>query len=413
LIRVAAAWRWLLLADVDARPLAALRIAVGVLVLLTLVEYLPVLPRAHSDAGWLPAEVARELMDPLHWSALHWISSPAAVVAFGVVGILAALALTIGWRSRTAAWVCLVVVASIHVRNPALLYGGDSLTRVLLFYTALGRCGAVWSVDAVVHRVRIAREAVAADADALHRPRRFAAPIAVPVWPLRLLQFQVLVIYTFAGIAKLFGRTWAEGTASWYALVNPIYARFDADAMPLPDGMIAILTAATHVVTWWELLWPVMVVAHAWSRRVAMAIGIGVHGGIAVGMQVKWFGIGMLVTYLGFVAPRTYRWLELRVCRRQRRELEARRLVLELDPSSLQQRRVAATVRALDGFALVRLRPTPGAAVSRFVDRDGNPVPILDVLRLLPAMAPLHLAARLPLVGAPLRRAAARLLQLA
>ena len=383
---MSALWRRLFLCDVDARPLAAVRIALGLVVLLTFVEYLPVLERAHSDAGWLPTDKARALMGWQHWSLLHYISSPTGVLAVGLCGVAAATSMVLGFYSRTSAWICLILLASIHVRNPTLLYGADSLTRLLLFCTALGRCGAVWSIDAM-------RRA---------GPRtRYAPVVPIPVWPLRLLQFQMVVIYAGAGLSKVFGETWEGGSALWYGLLNPVYTRFNPEAATLPEFLVPILAGATYFVLVWELLWPLAVVVHPWPRRIALFIGVLVHGGIFAVFQIKWWGIGMLVGYLGFVAPQTYRALELRLVRRQRRDLDARRLWFEYNPD--RHAAAADVLRRRDRFGLIRLRPDPERDVARFVDREGTPAPLEAALRLMPALAPLALLARLPGIGPQVR----------
>ena len=63
-----------------------------------------------------------------------------------VVTALAALALLAGYRTKHAIVVVWIMVASIHLRNPSILHGGDEWTRVLLFVALFLPLDRVWAV---------------------------------------------------------------------------------------------------------------------------------------------------------------------------------------------------------------------------------------------------------------------------
>lgn len=391
----AALWRWwerAFLAEVDARPLAAPRIAVGLLVLLTLTHWLPDVRSAFTDAGWLPAEAARQLMDPWHWSILHFVTSPAGVLAFVWLGVLAAVTMTLGLFSRTSAVVCAVVLASIHVRNPVLLYGADTVMRLLVIYTAVGRCGAVWSIDALVRRRR----------ERLGRLRggRVHGPVVdhatTPVFPLRLVQIQVCTIYVVTASARVPGHNWHEGTALWYGLVNPMYSRFNPAGEPLADALVPLLTVMTWITLYWEFAFPVLV-PFRWGRRIALGFGVLIHGGIAVFLDIQWWGPVMLIGYLAFVPARRLLAMELRLLRWGRARMSSRAVRLTFDPGRERDLQRAAWIGAADRFGLVRLEPGERWALH---DAGGKAlegkVAVSVLAGLLPAAAPLGVLVRLP-----------------
>ncbi|MFP8960989.1 hypothetical protein ACLIYP_10580 [Streptomyces nanhaiensis] len=64
------------------------------------------------------------------------------------LAIAAALAVLVGWRTRTASVFLLVGVVSLENRNTLVGDGGDNIIRIMVIYLVFVRCAQVWSLDA-------------------------------------------------------------------------------------------------------------------------------------------------------------------------------------------------------------------------------------------------------------------------
>ena len=115
---------------------------------------------------------------------------PAAII---VVTALAALAFTLGWRTRLANLVLFVAVGSMQSRQPLILIGGDILIMALLFWCLLLPAGARWSADAALSSTPPRR----------HRYRSLAA---------FGLLVQVVSVYFFSAVLKHGDAWWPDGT---------------------------------------------------------------------------------------------------------------------------------------------------------------------------------------------------------
>jgi hypothetical protein len=181
---------------VDTRALAALRVGLGLLLLADLLGRARDLRAFYTDFGVLPRPALAALTSPWRPS-LHALSGDLwfQALLFAVAG-LAALALVLGWRTRTATVVSWLLLVSLHNRNPVVLNGGDVLLRMVLLWAVFLPLGERLSVDAR-RRDRSPRDRVASLATAG-------------------LLAQVVTMYTVNAALKLWGDRWLSGTAIRY-----------------------------------------------------------------------------------------------------------------------------------------------------------------------------------------------------
>jgi hypothetical protein len=141
-------WAWLT-APIRAERLAALRIGVGLVLLLDIVAtYLPYL-RDYYGPGSLadPDVFASRFAAPFwHWSVLRGLPDTWGPPAALAVWAVAALALTVGFYPRVAAAVAWALSLSFYNSNYYLHNSGDRLRHTLLFFLMLCPCGAVWAL---------------------------------------------------------------------------------------------------------------------------------------------------------------------------------------------------------------------------------------------------------------------------
>ncbi len=367
--------------ELDARPIGLMRIIVGVIVAWILAERIPAARATFSGEGWVPREAAVQLMDPWHWSLFHLYDGPLAIQTTLLLGSLAALAFAAGLFTRATGLVAFVVLASMQVRNPAVLYGADSVVRIWLFYLLLADAGAALSIDAV--RRRLARG----------EPGFLAPAPTLQAWPVRLFQFQVAAIYLLTGINKAYGTDYHEGTALWLAVANPTYSRFFG-LEPLYAAIAPLLAIGTRITLWWEMALPFMLPFRP-TRIVALGFGVIVHGAIFVLLDIEWWGPLMITSYLAFVDARPIHRLWLSQVRAVRTRRWDDRLCFEVADEDAAARRLATAAAAIDPFGLIAVRRADGA--SRLVRRSSGDVVAREAWRAeLAAVLPMGLRWWLP-----------------
>ena len=283
-------WNQFWFKSIDARQYAALRIAFGGLSVVYLLGLLPYVEAQFSGLGWLRDIQQIAVQNGGSWS-LFFIQAgaQATTLAYAIVwmGIIAAFMLMIGWQSRLAATITWLVWVSLWNRNPLLLDGDDAILKLMCFYLMLSSCGNCWSVDACLQ----------------------IKPQQVSVWPLRLIQFQIALIYFVSGWVKFHSPEWLDGTIMQYVLIHPQYSRWDGWSFidnPLLSG---VLVALAGFIRWWELLFPFLLI-NAHSRKISLLIGILFHVGLLFTMNLRWFPVIMLSLYPALLSNSSFIRLE-------------------------------------------------------------------------------------------------------
>jgi hypothetical protein len=255
---------------IDTAPMAALRIAVG---LLTIGWTLSLLPDAKTFLG--TAGVQHDLP---HYDSGAWTVQLGPPYLLLAVLLAAAVALTVGWRTRAASVVVAVLLLAIQRRDPWILNSGDLLLRELAFFVMLMPAGETWSLDA---------------------RRRGAERLRAP-WALRLVQLQISALYLFSVWAKVRGADWNNGTAVGLALQLEDLQRFT-----LPAALSTSLLVSA-LLTYSSLAVEASLAFGLWLPRLrywVMAAGVGLHLGIEASLLIGWFSLAVISSYLAFVPP--------------------------------------------------------------------------------------------------------------
>jgi hypothetical protein len=192
--------------------------------------------------------------------------------------ILSTVCLGLGLATSLAAIVVWVLAVSFANLNPLVNHGGDLVRNIILFYMMLCPCGAAWSLDRLLAR----------------RRGRYTAPVYVAPWPLRLLLIQLVLIYFFTGLFKLFGEMWRNGDALYYTLADLFYARMSLAQVALPLWLLRLMSWS---VLFWEVSFPLWLVLR-WTRIAALLAGVLFHAGTLVLLELGGFEWYMLVLYL-------------------------------------------------------------------------------------------------------------------
>jgi hypothetical protein len=279
---------------IDARQYAALRILFGGLSAIYFFGLLPYVETQFSGLGWLADIQQITSQNGGSWS-LFFIPtrSYAILLAYSIVivGVLAAFLLMLGWQSRLMAGLTWLVWVSLWNRNPLLLDGDDAVLKIMAFYLLLSPCGHYWSLDAHLNK------------------QLNKKPQQVTAWPLRLIQFQIALIYFVSGWVKFHSTEWQDGTVMQYVLIHPQYSRWDGWVIVGNPFMAGLLAALAGFIRWWELLFPFLLI-NANTRKLSILIGILFHLGLLLIMNLRWFAIIMLALYPALLANNWFPVLE-------------------------------------------------------------------------------------------------------
>jgi hypothetical protein len=209
---------------------------------------------------------------------------------------------------------------SLHNRNLVSSSGADVLLLIFAFNLMLSPCGAAYSVDSWLKS---------------RRRGTLAEPLILP-WSVRLIQIQIGLVYTMAAILKTGGGLWLNGTALHYVLNNSEVYRFDVSFLTQYPILI-------NVMTYSALAMEFSLAFFIWfraARPFVLYVGLMLHAGILITINIPIFGELMWVGYLAFLTPPEFdallRAVDVRrLFRRSKAEAEAMPVVtLEPEPSA-------------------------------------------------------------------------------
>ena len=274
-----AAWRTFWFQDVPPHSLALLRIALGGLGAISVLTLTPV-EGFWSTQGLAPVPggglgIRRAIADSGFDLAVAWGLFLASLLAF--------TAAALGYRTATSVVAAFAASVGMTYWNPLPLNGGHYVSAGLLFLLMWTGSGEVLSVDAWLRR----------------RSGDPGRGRVQPIWPLRLMRFQIAVIYLNSGLGKLYHPAWRDGSALHYVLHLNTFARFP---QTLPPEWDWVATAGTYVTLVWEVAFPFLLFQRL-TRRLALLLGVLLHLGMALTMEVGLFSWVMLAGYIAFLDP--------------------------------------------------------------------------------------------------------------
>jgi len=189
----------------------------------------------------------------------------------------------------------------IH-RDPASLFGADTMMNILLLYLMIGPSGATLSVDRLLERWWARRRGL---------PVPVVEPSVSATLALRLIQIHVCIIYLAAGLSKLQGQAWWTGTAPWGTIANPEYAPMQyspyvsflktvvATRWTFELAMtISSLSTLAFEIGYAFLIW------RPGFRKLLLCYAVLLHFGIGMFMGLKTFSILMLAFNMAFCSRR-------------------------------------------------------------------------------------------------------------
>ena len=249
---------------------------------------------------WLPEEWAKKYPWLNEWVSpeqarvwADWASSPSGTRLLFAVYLGSLLSLTVGFFSRLSAFGALILACSFNHRLAEMMNGGDYLFCNGFYFLILSPCGAVWSIDRALR-------------DRLFRRVPSAEPMMIPPWSVRLMQIQVAVMYLFTGLTKLGDvrivdgwatGDWVDGTALYWVMNDVAVTRWSYAQLPVPMVVCRLMSWVTLI---FEIGFGAFILVRP-LRVPVLLLGVALHLGILVSMEIGWFSQVTLCWYLLFV----------------------------------------------------------------------------------------------------------------
>ena len=177
--------------------------------------------------------------------------------------------------------------------------GGNYFIRIMLIYLIFADLSKHWSVDSWLRR------------RAGKTKKEIEAVTVLHNLALCLVVAQLCMVYLEAGLYKVQGKLWQNGTAMYYPVSSEAYGVFPwlSDLITTNSWIVALTTYVTVVA---QIAFPFMLF-HKISRRIALVTILGMHIGIAVVMGLPFFSGIMASADAVLVSSATWltiqRWL--------------------------------------------------------------------------------------------------------
>lgn len=305
------------------RPISAfgfgiMRIGFGLIGFVTFALQWSMVTRFYTDQGLLPHDMIGAITRSAWRFSLLDYASPSVVWILYLLLLLAFLMTAIGIRTRIFLPIAVVLLFSFHEYGLITLDGGDTLMRLIGFILLLSPCHRAMTLTNLKKRMELVR---------LTGKDQPPEERTMPVWPYRLLLWQVIIMYVASSVEKFMGNTWRlEGSAVAITLHHGSFSR-------LSPALADFLAPTSPFIGWFVLLtqfaWILLLVVplFIWARllphtsnnalkRALLLCGVFVHGMIFLFMDVGTFSLTVLVSYMGLLLDTDFIAIRRRLNRR-------------------------------------------------------------------------------------------------
>lgn len=260
------------ISTLDLRSLALLRVLIGLLILVDLINRSSDLVAFYTDFGVLPRADLIRSSGEVGSLSVHMMSGAwqFQTLLFLAAAIFAAM-LVLGYKTRLATVASWYLLISLQARNPLVLSGADQVFRMVLFFAIFLPWGVRFSLDA--WRTKTSRSLA----------NNFASPGTFAYI------FQLGSLYVFSALLKTSPEWRSEGTAIYYALsMDDFTTRLGLFMLQFPQ----ILKVQTHLVFWFEALGPFLLLV-PFFRGIILTLEvflfISLHIGIGTNLRLGFF----------------------------------------------------------------------------------------------------------------------------
>jgi hypothetical protein len=253
--------------------------------------------------GLWPYEVfTAEVAHSGGFSLYAWSRSPLYFEVVFHLGLLVAVLWLLGWRTRWLTPLNYVFLWSLHQRFPGIWDGGDNIIHLVLVYVMFADVGAYFSLDASRRQAQ---------------PPRAPGPWA-PVGAMfhntamLAVAMQICLVYGIAGLYKVQGEVWQDGTALYYAFRGGQFVWPGVSESLYRSAFF--VTGFTYATVAFQVAFPFLLFLNRYTRRAAVVLGFSFHVGIALFLGLITFSLFMTSVDLALMGDEEYRamgrWFE-------------------------------------------------------------------------------------------------------
>lgn len=262
--------------ELDLRSLAALRVSLGLLVVVDVLMRARDIQAFYTDSGVLPRITLLESPHPTLFDLLMTVGTSWGVAVWFVLLACCGFGMLLGWNTRWCTLGAWVLHTAVKHRNPLILDAGDLEFGLMLWWAIFLPLGARYSLDARRH------------------PEWATLPNAFSSVATTGYVFQLSLMYLFAALNKSDPVWWDSGLALYYFLSHDQFTTdfgrylsgFGAQLRPLTFLALGI-EYAIPVALWMPLKRPQFrLFACALIVALHLAIGLTIHLGLMVFINV-------------------------------------------------------------------------------------------------------------------------------
>jgi hypothetical protein len=264
------------------KSLAIFRICFGTVIFFFYLSRTPDLLFFYSDEGILPKAYLHSLpIFQYNWSILFYLSNNNAIIGLHALFLGCLALVTIGLATPISTVITFLLHQTFLHRNMTVMFGTDMVGTFFFLYLCFASTNHYYSLDKYL---------------GIFTKR--SLPLTHVFY--RLMQIQLCIVYWYAGLEKLKGVRWWDGSALWDVFSISDMTRFDLSFVAHVPFLLSI---GAYSVILWEMFFPFLV----WRPRIRLAYllyGLMLHLGIILFLNLPGFGLMMLAIYTLFLTPK-------------------------------------------------------------------------------------------------------------
>jgi predicted DCC family thiol-disulfide oxidoreductase YuxK len=332
----------------DRRLLGFFRIYFGLLLFFDVLRRIPDAAFFYSDKGILSSHFSlfAPLIRPYYFSLLNAFSEPWQVklVFLAIAGVYGMY--IVGYRTKLAQILAVILYASVNARNHFLENGGCVVVGIVSVWTLFLPLGDRFSVDSVLKSLRNRKDFSAEalnDRSGIEPPRSLHVTLVFLV-----ILLQIGAIYFFNYAHKV-GPTWKNGEAFhlvlWQNRISTMWTEILRNHEPMwLSPLLAKLTLIVELGAPALLLIPFQ---KKYLRTLFFILVAGLHLNIALLMTLGPFSYVMIALDMLMVPPEVFDWIGNFLRKR------CQSATVFYDPSSRSAHMIARTLARLDTFQML------------------------------------------------------------
>ena len=279
--------------------LSLLRISVAGVLLIYLLGQWPERHLIWGPDGAFPTWLFERDLPVARAPSLLAVDSPFLFELLYHLTIVVSICYLVGWKSRAVGVAFAVLAWSLLRRHPFAMTGGDSLLLLSLPWLMLANTSAYLSVDSGWRRV-----------GSTWRPQPRPWRALLHNASLLGVLLQLCTMYLFAGLHKLFGAPWLDGSAAGIVL------RIDRFSLPALSPLVYENELLSRAMTYWTVVFELTAPILLWlppTRWLVAVQSVLFHGGIGILMGLVIFALEATMFQLVVFSDSSYRRLAARL----------------------------------------------------------------------------------------------------